>query len=121
MPATRYVIAAGSTQLVATGDPVEIAFLPGDHPLVLTAGEADFTLLGWFRGERTVLVELREAGADVRLPASTELRELRPLTPVLSPSPPRCWRMHVPCRYGRRAIASVAYVARPTCRRAPVT
>ena len=83
--ATRYVIAAGSTQLVATGDPAEIAFLPGDHPLVLAAGEADLTLLGWFRGTRTVLVELREAAAAAQLPSSTELRELRPLTPVLSP------------------------------------
>jgi NAD+ diphosphatase len=82
---TRYVIAAGSMQLVAIGDPVEIAFLPGDHPLVLAAAEADLTLLGWFRGARTVLVELRETAAAGQLPSSTELRELRPLTPALAP------------------------------------
>ena len=82
---TRYVVTAGSMQLVATGDPVEIAFLPGDHPLVLAVAEEDFTLLGWFRGARTVLVELREAAAAGQLPASTELRELRPLAPALSP------------------------------------
>jgi NAD+ diphosphatase len=82
---TRYVVAAGSMQLVATGDPVEIAFLPGDHPLVLAVAEEHFTLLGWFRGARTVLVELREAAAAGQLPASTELRELRPLAPALSP------------------------------------
>jgi NAD+ diphosphatase len=82
--ATRYVIAAGSTQLVVSGDAVEIAFLAGEHPLVQAAAEPDFTLLGWFRGARTVLVDLREAASEVRLPASTELRELRPLTPVLS-------------------------------------
>ena len=82
---TRYVVTAGSMQLVATGDPVEIAFLPGDHPLVLAVAEEDFTLLGWFRGARTLLVELREAAAAGQLPASTELRELRPLAPALSP------------------------------------
>jgi len=83
--ATRYVIAAGSMQLVATGDPVEIAFLPGDHPLVAAASEADLTLLGWFRGTRTVLVELRDSSAAGQLPSSAELRELRPLAPVLMP------------------------------------
>lgn len=83
--ATRYVIAAGSMQLVATGDPVEIAFLPGDHPLVAAAAEADLTLLGWFRGTRTVLVELRDLTAAGPLPSSAELRELRPLAPVLMP------------------------------------
>ncbi|MEJ0086335.1 MAG: NAD(+) diphosphatase [Pseudomonadota bacterium] len=84
-PATRYLIAAGSTQLVAPGEPVEIAFLPGDHPLVLAARAEDLTLLGWFRGERTVLIELPAAVADAQLPPHTELRELRPLTPVLLP------------------------------------
>ena len=83
--ATRYVIAAGSMQLVATGDPVEIAFLPGDHPLVAAASEADLTLLGWFRGTRTVLVELRDSSAAGQLPSTAELRELRPLAPVLMP------------------------------------
>jgi NAD+ diphosphatase len=83
--ATRYVVAAGSTQLVVTGELVEVAFLPGDHPLVLAAGEADLTLLGWFRGARTVLLELRDTAAAGQLPSSAELRELRPLTPVLLP------------------------------------
>jgi NAD+ diphosphatase len=83
--ATRYVITAGSTQLVVTGDAVEVAFLPGDHPLVRAAGEEDHTLLGFFRGTRTVLVELRESTMAAPLPQDTELRELRPLTPVLAP------------------------------------
>jgi NAD+ diphosphatase len=83
--ATRYVITAGSMQLVATGDTVEVAFLPGDHPLVQAAGQEDHTLLGFFRGTRTVLVELRESAAAALLPAGTELRELRPLAPVLMP------------------------------------
>jgi NAD+ diphosphatase len=82
---TRYLIAAGSTQLVAAGETVEIAFLPGDHPLVRAARDEDLTLLGWFRGTRTVLVELREGAANASLPAHTELRELRPLAPVLLP------------------------------------
>ena len=32
--ATRYLLAAGAAQLVATASPVEIAFLHGDHALV---------------------------------------------------------------------------------------
>jgi NAD+ diphosphatase len=82
---TRYVITAGSTQLVVTSERAEIAFLAGDHPLVMSAAEESLTLLGWFRGARTVLLELRDAAAATQLPPSTELRELRPLTPMLMP------------------------------------
>jgi NAD+ diphosphatase len=82
---TRYVITTGSTQLVVTGERAEIAFLAGDHPLVMSAAEESLTLLGWFRGARTVLLELRDAAAATQLPPSTELRELRPLTPMLMP------------------------------------
>jgi NAD+ diphosphatase len=85
-PATRYVLSAGGTQLVATGEPVEIAFLSGDHPLVLAAGDEALTLLGWFRGVRSVLVELRDgAAANGLLPPAAELRELRPVAPLLPP------------------------------------
>ncbi len=84
-PDTRYLIAAGSMQLLAAGDPLEIAFLPGDHPLVLAARAEELTLLGWFRGMRTILVELPDAAAAAQVPLHTELRELRPLAPVLPP------------------------------------
>ena len=49
------------------------------------ADDSSFTLLGWFRGERTVLVEFA-ADALSRspgLPEATELQELRPLAPML--------------------------------------
>ena len=53
--------------------------------LVSLADDELLTLLGWFRGERTVLVEF-EADALSRtpgLPEATELKELRPLAPML--------------------------------------
>jgi NAD+ diphosphatase len=83
-PGTRYVLGAGAAQLVAAGSSVEIAFLTGEHALVAAAPDSDLTLLGWFRGERCVLVELKDPGvAGGRFPEGTELRELRPLAPVL--------------------------------------
>lgn len=84
-PATRYVLNAGATQLIFPGDAPRIAFLDGVHPLVLGARDEDLTLLGWFQGARSVLVELRDGGADASLPPQTEWRELRPLAPLLPP------------------------------------
>jgi NAD+ diphosphatase len=84
--ATRYLLGAGATQLVAAQEPVDIAFLPGDHPLVASATDEQLTLLGWFRGARTVLVDLRDAStAAASLPTGLEFRELRPLAPMLAP------------------------------------
>jgi len=83
-PATRYLLGAGPTQLVTNGATTEIAFLAGDHALVAAAQEADLTLLGWFRGERCVLVQLVDPVVG-GLPPDTELRELRPLAPLLPP------------------------------------
>ncbi|HEY6125381.1 MAG TPA: NAD(+) diphosphatase, partial [Steroidobacteraceae bacterium] len=65
------------------GPAAEIAFLDGGHTLVAAARDEELTLLGWFRGTRCVLVELRDP--QVPLPADTELRELRPLAPLLPP------------------------------------
>ncbi len=83
---TRYVLGVGAAQLVAGGGSVEIAFLTGEHALVAAARDSDLTLLGWFRGERCVLVELNDPGvAGKQLPEGTELKELRPLAPMLPP------------------------------------
>ena len=83
--ATRYILTSGAAQLVTGGQPVEIAFLRGDHALVASAPDEDLTLLGWYRGERCVLVEVNDPGlAHGALPGS-ELRELRPLAPLLPP------------------------------------
>jgi NAD+ diphosphatase len=86
-PETRYVLAAGASQLVRVPS-VDIALLRNGDPLVDRAEESSFTLLGWFRGTRTVLVEydadaMPAAGSP--LPDATELRELRPLAPLLQP------------------------------------
>jgi NAD+ diphosphatase len=84
-PETRYVLGAGAAQLVTAGGSVEIAFLAGSDPLVAAARDEALTLLGWFRGSRCVLVELGQPDAATELPSGTELRELRPLAPLLSP------------------------------------
>jgi NAD+ diphosphatase len=84
-PGTRYVLAAGAAQLV-TVPSIDIALLGNDHALVRAAADTTFTLLGWFRGARTVLVEYEPEAipkAGPPLPADTELRELRPLAPLL--------------------------------------
>lgn len=82
-PETRYVLASGATQLVVAGAP-DIALLRNGDPLVESATESSFTLLGWFRGARTVLVDYSAVSlAATPLPEATELRELRPLAPLL--------------------------------------
>ena len=82
---TRYVLACGVYQLVRVPS-VDIALLDNADALVRQAGDATFTLLGWFRGARTVLVEYQAdsiAASGPPLPESTEFRELRPLAPLL--------------------------------------
>ncbi|HEX6637353.1 MAG TPA: NAD(+) diphosphatase [Steroidobacteraceae bacterium] len=84
-PETRYVLAAGAAQLVRVPS-VDIALLRNGDALVQAADESTFTLLGWFRGTRTVLIEYSPEAippAGPPLPEATELRELRPLAPLL--------------------------------------
>ena len=82
-PGTRFVLGAGGTQLVTASASMEIAFLSAAHPLVASAPDEHLTLLGWFRGERCVLLEVPDSGQAPELPPGTELRELRPLAPLL--------------------------------------
>jgi len=79
---SRYLLNRGSTQLVQAAPEGGIAFLDNSAPLVRAAEAASLVLLGWFRGERVVLVDLAEAEA-FEPPAGTRLAELRPLAPVL--------------------------------------
>jgi NAD+ diphosphatase len=81
-PDTRYVVSSGSKQLLTVGTTPEIAILRRSDGLVLR-DDATYTLLGWFRGERTVLVEL--GAGDLPLPADTHLDELRPIASMLPP------------------------------------
>ncbi len=84
-PNTRYVVEFGAAQLVTCGETMEIAFLTGDHTLVASASDDQLTLLGWFRGTRCVLIEVRDESATQALPGGTQMRELRPLAPMLAP------------------------------------
>lgn len=85
-PGTQYVLSEGPRQLVSVAPGMDVAWLRNGDPLVSTAGDDSLTLLGWFRGERTVLIELGPGAVtrdSLELPAATELRELRPLAPML--------------------------------------
>ena len=81
-PATRYLIARGTTQLLRPGAEPRIAFLSGTAPLVSAAAPGSLVLLGWFRGARCVLVDL-PAGEDAELAEGTRFEELRPFASVL--------------------------------------
>jgi NAD+ diphosphatase len=81
-PGTRYLIGQGSAQLLRPGAEPHIAFLGNDAALVAAAAPASLVLLGWFRGERCVLIDL-PPGEPTQLPAQTRFEELRPLAAVL--------------------------------------
>jgi NAD+ diphosphatase len=79
---SRYLLSRGSTQLVQAAPGGGIAFLDNSAPLIRAAEAASLVLLGWYHGERVVLVDLGEAQA-VEPPAGTQFAELRPLAPLL--------------------------------------
>src|SRR5579862_9843537 len=79
---SRYLLSRGSTQLVQSAADGGIAFLDNSSPLVSGAEAASLVLLGWFRGERVVLLDLGEAH-PFEPPSGTQFAELRPLAPIL--------------------------------------
>jgi NAD+ diphosphatase len=81
-PATLYLLATGTTQLVRTKPEPRIEFLNREHSLVREVDPRQFTLLGWFRGRRCVLIEL-EPERSVTVPPGASFEELRPLSPLL--------------------------------------
>ncbi len=81
-PATRYLIAQGTAELLCGGAEPRVALLDQDAPLLAATAAGSEVLLGWFRGARCLLAEL-PAGCSCELPAGTQLTELRPLTAVL--------------------------------------
>ena len=81
-PATRYLIAQGTAQLLRDSAEPRIALLGPDAALIGARETGSEILLGWFRGERCLLVEL-PAGGSFELPAGTQLAELRPLSALL--------------------------------------
>jgi NAD+ diphosphatase len=80
-PATRYLVARGSTQLLSSGESPRIAFL--DNAGAAAMGDAPCVLLGWYQDARCVLIDL-PADAVPTTPPGTGFRELRPLTAVLA-------------------------------------
>lgn len=78
-PATRYLLARGTSHLLHVEPEPSIAFVNADHPFVRAASAQQLVLLGWYRGARSVLLEL---DADRELhPAvpGARFEELRPL------------------------------------------
>jgi NAD+ diphosphatase len=82
-PATRYLVGQGSAQLLQAGAEPQIAFLKNGARLLRTADTSSLVLLGWFRGERCVLLDI-PAGEAPEAPPGTRFEELRPLTAVLT-------------------------------------
>lgn len=81
-PATLYLLAKGTTQLVRTKPEPRIEFLTREHPVIREVQARQFVLLGWFRGARCVLIEL-EPEHSVSVPRGATFEELRPLSPLL--------------------------------------
>jgi NAD+ diphosphatase len=80
---TVYTVVRGTTQLLEAGAAPRLALLANGAPLLAAASDADFVLLGWYRGARCLLVDLSTAAA-VAAPPGTQFEELRPLTAVLA-------------------------------------
>jgi NAD+ diphosphatase len=78
-PRTLYLPARGTAHLLELAAAPRVAFLTGEHPLVRGAQPHQLVLLGWFRGERCVLLELAE-DTVFDLPAGQGFEELRPLS-----------------------------------------
>ncbi|MDE2451414.1 MAG: NAD(+) diphosphatase [Gammaproteobacteria bacterium] len=83
-PQTIFLLGSGTRHLVYTQPEPRIAFL--DHAVASVAAAADqsrLVLLGWFREQRCVLVEVGDA-AQLELPQLATFEELRPLSPLLA-------------------------------------
>lgn len=88
---TRYLAMYGTTVLLAgtQGETVEVAWLRGDDPRVAAAPADRQTLLGWFRGQRCVLVQCGgPAGAATDVSAAAPGQWLAELRPVAADLPP---------------------------------
>jgi len=84
---TLYIVSRGTAQLLTELEGEEhaprIALLPGEHPLVGSASDAQLVLLGWFRGTRCILVETVDKAVEP--PPGMRFEELRPLSARLAP------------------------------------
>ena len=74
-PGTRYLLARGTAQLVACGPPAQIAFVSAGHELIAAIDASRLLLLGWFHGQRCVLMDLPPE-TEVSVPGAS-FEELR--------------------------------------------
>ena len=81
-PGTRYLLARGTVHLMQSQPAGTIAFLDAQYPGIAALDESHLILLGWFRGNRCVLVDL-PSDQTVTPPPDTRYEELRPLLPLL--------------------------------------
>ncbi|MGQ0834245.1 MAG: NAD(+) diphosphatase [Gammaproteobacteria bacterium] len=79
---TLYLAARGTAHLLRRSPERAIAFLRADHPAIATARNEQLVLLGWFHGERCVLVELDDVAQSADF-ADGSFEELRPLAATL--------------------------------------
>jgi NAD+ diphosphatase len=81
-PGTRFLICRGTSHLMRHEPETAIAFLGPDNEAIGAIDASRLVLLGWFRGERCVLVDLPPE-LSLR-PPGTSYEELRPLLPMQS-------------------------------------
>ncbi len=77
-----FILGRGTTHLIRKEPRPTIEFLPHTHPVLRGLDPRRFVLLGWFREQRCVLVEL-DPLAPFEPPGGTSFEELRPLAPGL--------------------------------------
>lgn len=83
---TLYMVSRGTTQLLLAQPEPHVAFVTGDHPLIQAAEESQLVLMGWFRGVRTVLLDLGPISTqdtEEELLPGARFEELRPLANTL--------------------------------------
>jgi NAD+ diphosphatase len=78
---TRYLVSRGTAHLIRHGSEPHIAFLGAETEAALLLPESRKILLGWFKDQRCVLLDLPEE--QVFEPPGTRYEELRPLLPQL--------------------------------------
>jgi len=74
-PDTRFLVSRGTTQLVQREPDTRIAFLDAAHTLLAGVEPSQLVLLGWFHGQRCVLLELAP-DSQVSVPGAS-FEELR--------------------------------------------
>jgi NAD+ diphosphatase len=81
-PVTRWLVSRGTTHLIRREPATQIAFVGPEHPVIAGLDPSRLVLLGWFHGQRCVLVDLPPE-SELPLPGASfeELRSLVALLP----------------------------------------